>query len=106
LKGAAMDIERIIGDLISKSIIPTSDVKCEPLKGGTVSQLYLLSNSTGARFVVKGNEPQILQAEANFLDFYKDENLLKIPINISSMNSYLVLPITIETIKGSYLYHS
>ncbi|MDR6125137.1 fructosamine-3-kinase [Bacillus sp. SLBN-46] len=85
-----MDIERIIRDLISKSIIPTSDVKCEPLKGGTVSQLYLLSNSTGARFVVKGNEPQILQAEANFLDFYKDENLLPKLLYVEDSYQYIV----------------
>ncbi|MGG3564355.1 aminoglycoside phosphotransferase family protein [Neobacillus rhizosphaerae] len=96
-----MDIERIIGDLISKSIIPTSAVKCEPLKGGTVSQLYLLSNSNGARFVVKGNEPQILQAEANFLDFYKDINLLPKLLYVEESNQYMVY----EFISGFTKYN-
>ncbi|MEH7436929.1 aminoglycoside phosphotransferase family protein [Neobacillus drentensis] len=85
-----MDIEKIIGDLISKSIIPTNEVKCEPLKGGTVSQLYLLSNSNGVRFVVKGNEPQILQAEANFLDFYKNVNLLPKLLYVEDSYQYIV----------------
>jgi fructosamine-3-kinase len=90
VKGAAMDIERIIGNLISKSIIPTNEVKCEPLKGGTVSQLYLLSNSKGERIVVKGNEPQILQTEANFLDFYKDEELLPKLLYVEDSYQYIV----------------
>ncbi|WML57691.1 phosphotransferase [Neobacillus sp. PS2-9] len=85
-----MDIEGIIGDLISKNIIPTNIFNCEPLKGGTVSQLYLISNSNGERIVVKGNEPRILQAEASFLDFYKKENLLPKLLYVEDSYQYIV----------------
>jgi fructosamine-3-kinase len=85
-----MNIQKIIIELINKKTIPANTYEYEPLKGGTVSQLYLLSNSDGNRYVVKSNESQILQAEAFFLDFYQDSKLLPKLLYVDESNSYIV----------------
>jgi fructosamine-3-kinase len=101
MKEVTMNIQRIIEELNSKGIIPSSAVKFEPLKGGTVSQLYLLKNSYGEKYVVKCNAPQILQAEANFLDFYKDKKLLPNLLYVEDSYQYIVY----EFISGSTNYN-
>ncbi|WP_226537381.1 aminoglycoside phosphotransferase family protein [Fictibacillus halophilus] len=66
-----MDIKTIIDELmnigISKKIVET-----KPLSGGTTSKLYLLSDSENNKYVVKFNEPHVLEVESHFLAFYKD----------------------------------
>ncbi|KAB2334515.1 phosphotransferase [Cytobacillus depressus] len=44
----------------------------------------------GARYVVKSNEPQVLQSEANFLTSYKDLDLLPRLLYVEPSNHYMV----------------
>ncbi|WP_419881736.1 aminoglycoside phosphotransferase family protein [Peribacillus sp. B-H-3] len=85
-----MDIQEVIKELNNKEIIHSSAVEYEQLNGGTVSDLYLLSTNDGARYVVKLNEPQVLQSEANFLTFYKDLYLLPRLLFVEPSDNYIV----------------
>ncbi|WP_419880944.1 aminoglycoside phosphotransferase family protein [Peribacillus sp. B-H-3] len=85
-----MDIQEVIKELNNKEIIHSSAVEYEQLNGGTVSDLYLLSTYDGARYVVKLNEPQVLQSEANFLTFYKDLYLLPRLLFVEPSDNYIV----------------
>ncbi|MEH7346693.1 phosphotransferase [Bacillus sp. JJ1532] len=84
-----MDIQEIIRELNNKEIIQSSSVEYEQLNGGTVSKLYLLSTSDGAKYVVKLNEPQVIQSEANFLTCYKDLYLLPRLLYVEPSNNYI-----------------
>jgi aminoglycoside phosphotransferase len=85
-----MDFQNVIIELTNKEIIQPNLIEFEPLKGGTSSRLYLLRNSNNERFVVKLNEPQILESEAYFLDFYKGINLLPNLVYVEQSYKYIV----------------
>jgi aminoglycoside phosphotransferase len=85
-----MNIQEIIEELAKKEIIPLNTVEYEQLGGGTTSNLYLLGKSENTRYVVKLNEPQVLESEAYFLDFYKSENLLPNLLYVDQSYNYIV----------------
>jgi len=85
-----MNIQKIILELNFQEIINSSNIKYEKLNGGTVSNLYLLDDGENGKFVVKSNEPQVLEAEVHFLDFYKDINLLPNLVYIEPSYHYIV----------------
>jgi hypothetical protein len=88
--GEIMDIQEIIKELVNKKIIHSNTIEYKQLNGGTISNLYLLGNSDNAKYVVKLNEPQVLESEAYFLDFYKDVNLLPKLLYVGQSYNYIV----------------
>jgi fructosamine-3-kinase len=85
-----MDIKKIIKELIQNKIIYSKTTQFEKLSGGTVSELYLLHNSDGTEYVVKLNEPQVIKSEVNFLNCYKDLNLLPNLLFVEQSYNYIV----------------
>lgn len=97
-----MEIRTILTELIHNHILHSEPEKCEKLKGGTVSELYLL-HAGSARYVLKLNEQKVTAAEAFFLDSYKGLALLPKLIFVDPANRYLVysyLPGSTDYIPG------
>lgn len=84
-----MDIQKIINQLIHNNIIHSEPTEFEQLSGGTVSDLYLL-NIGDTKYVVKSNDPKIVESEANFLDYYKESNLLPKLLFVENSYKYIV----------------
>ncbi|WP_423406759.1 phosphotransferase [Heyndrickxia sp. MSNUG] len=90
-----MKIESIILELKNLKIIQDCwDYK--KLSGGTTSELYLLQS----RYVIKKNEPQVLKAEAVFLEEYSEIQLLPTLIYEEPENNYIVY----SYIRGESIY--
>jgi fructosamine-3-kinase len=97
-----MDIQKIALDLVNCGIIGinhSKPIEYEKLNGGTVSELYLLHHSD-TKFVVKLNEPSIIESEANFLHSYKESNLLPKLLFVEESFKYIVY----SFIEGSTNY--
>ncbi|MED4204940.1 phosphotransferase [Neobacillus mesonae] len=92
-----MDIQMIINQLISNNIIDSEPTEYKQLNGGTVSELYLISN----KYVVKTNEPQVIESEVNFLHSHKESNLLPGVLFAEKSYNYIVY----SFISGSTNYH-
>jgi fructosamine-3-kinase len=84
-----MDIQKIIIELIHYNIIHSEPTEYEQLKGGTVSELYLL-NIDGSKYVVKLNDPRVIESEAIFLNYYKETNLLPKLLFVEPSYKYIV----------------
>lgn len=85
-----MDISKVMKELADKKRILGDNMKCKPLTGGTVSEIYLLSLENGSNFVIKSNEPNIVKSEAEFLDLYRDIPLLPKLIYTDPTNEYII----------------
>ncbi|WP_226036598.1 phosphotransferase [Aquibacillus saliphilus] len=85
-----MDVTRIISELILENKIPLNTTQYKELSGGTVSELYLLNSSDDTSYVVKLNEPQVIESEAYFLEFYKDVELLPNMLFVEQSYKYFV----------------
>ena len=85
-----MDIQKIINQLIHNNIIHSEEpIEYEQLTGGTVSQLYLL-NIGDNKYVVKSNEPQVIESESSFLNYYQESNLLPKLLFVEQSYKYIV----------------
>ncbi|MCP3740304.1 aminoglycoside phosphotransferase family protein [Rossellomorea sp. BNER] len=91
-----MDISDIIKTMQDKGLVDRNDLECESLSGGTTSQLYLVNQ----KYVIKINEPNVLEAESVFLQFYKNVPLLPLLIFVDPSYQYIVY----EFIPGSTTY--
>ncbi|PGS45916.1 phosphotransferase [Bacillus sp. AFS041924] len=88
-----MYIEAIINDLTEMSLFHKNDLNYTRLTGGTTSCIYLLSNrNNDSRYIVKLNDPQVLEPEAFFLNFYNKINLLPTLLFTERSFKYLVYP--------------
>jgi fructosamine-3-kinase len=85
-----MNISEIISELLYNNVIQTEPSQFEKLNGGSVSELYLLHNSDGTKYVVKFNEPQVLKSEVNFLDCYKNLKILPELLFVEKSYNYIV----------------
>ncbi|WP_423800799.1 aminoglycoside phosphotransferase family protein [Neobacillus sp. SAB-20_R2A] len=94
-----MDIQKIILDLIHSGMIDSDSIEYEKLNGGTVSKVYLL-HSNNTKYVVKLNEPKIIESEANFLNAYNESNLLPKLLFVEKSYKYIVY----SFIEGSTNY--
>ena len=83
------NIEEIIEELLLNNIIDHEPTEYKQLSGGTVSELYLLYIDE-KRYVVKINEPQVVESEANFLIHYKELTLLPNLIFVEESYHYMV----------------
>jgi fructosamine-3-kinase len=87
--GRNMDIKKIINQLMDNNILPSEPIYHEQLKGGTVSELYLL-HLDDSKYVVKKNEPQIIKSEANFLNLYNKTDLLPKLLFVEQSYTYIL----------------
>ncbi|WP_456271886.1 phosphotransferase [Bacillus sp. AK031] len=85
-----MDVNQIKEYLIEKEILPVGTEVLKKLQGGTVSQLYTLGNGGKAEFVIKANDPAVIESEASFLEFYKQMDLLPRLLYQDQSNRYIV----------------
>ncbi|ANC77477.1 hypothetical protein ABE65_011975 [Fictibacillus phosphorivorans] len=83
------NIEEIIEELHLNNIIDHEPTEYKQLSGGTVSELYLLYIDE-KKYVVKINEAQVVESEANFLIHYKELNLLPNLIFVEESYDYIV----------------
>ncbi|MFD1738732.1 aminoglycoside phosphotransferase family protein [Bacillus salitolerans] len=94
-----MEITQIIDYLIHHYKIGTIS-NFQPLIGGTVSELYLLTTYHNDRYVVKMNHPEVIKTEDRFLTCYKDLSLLPSHFYTDSNYRYIVY----SYIEGSTNY--
>ncbi|PEJ56711.1 aminoglycoside phosphotransferase [Bacillus sp. AFS002410] len=88
-----MYIEAIINDLSEMGLFHKRDLKYIRLTGGTTSSIYLLIYSNiDAKYIVKLNDPQVLESESFFLNFYHKVNLLPNLLFVEKSFNYLVYP--------------
>jgi fructosamine-3-kinase len=96
---AEMNIQEIIKDLTDKKMLQ-HHIQYEQLSGGTTSKLYLCKDEN-TRFVIKMNEPHVLEAESNFLTVYKQVSLLPELVYVDPSYNYIVY----SFIPGSVHYN-
>ncbi|MDR7071579.1 aminoglycoside phosphotransferase family protein [Fictibacillus barbaricus] len=94
-----MNIQEIIKDLTDKKMLQPN-IQYEQLNGGTTSKLYLCKDET-TKFVIKMNEPHVLEAESHFLNFYKKVSLLPRLVYVDPSFHYIVY----SFIPGSVHYN-
>jgi predicted Ser/Thr protein kinase len=70
-----MEIQKIIKELINLNIIDSEPTTYRTLKGGTVSEVYLVHVS-GHEYVIKLNRPPVIESESRFLQYYFESPLL------------------------------
>lgn len=85
-----MDIIQIMNELIQQSILPANTEVLKKLQGGTVSELFLLE-AKGKRYVIKSNEPSVLESEAVYLEFYQKINILPKLLYQDPANRFIVI---------------
>ncbi|MCM3718075.1 aminoglycoside phosphotransferase family protein [Fictibacillus phosphorivorans] len=84
-----MDIKTVIHELNNNGMIEPI-VETKQLSGGTTSKLYLLHDNKTNQYVVKFNEPHVLEAESHFLAFYKDIDFLPDLLYTDPSHRYIV----------------
>jgi fructosamine-3-kinase len=89
MKGKVMNINKIIIELIRNHIIHAEPTRVEQLKGGTVSELYLLEIGE-IKYVVKLNNPLLIESEALFLNYYKQTNFVPELVFVDPSNHFIV----------------
>ncbi|PGM50277.1 hypothetical protein [Bacillus sp. AFS053548] len=107
-----MQIESLINDLSSMNLISKKEIKYTQLTGGTSSSIYLLSNRKNeCKYIIKLNDPRVLESEAYFLNFYNNINLLPNLLFAEKAFKYIVYQFIpgstdyVKTQKKNYLYH-
>jgi len=65
-----MEISTILTRLAKEKILPSADWNYTAMTGGTMSQVYLLRLATGMSIVIKINEAEVTESEADFLAVY------------------------------------
>ncbi|MEH6942476.1 aminoglycoside phosphotransferase family protein [Bacillus sp. JJ722] len=84
-----MELNQIVLQLKEVGILQGNDTVCEPLSGGTSSQVYMISKG-GNRYAVKMNDKAIIEAESKFLSFYQDVPYLPKVVYIDPSYNFFV----------------
>ncbi|MGG0179202.1 phosphotransferase [Gottfriedia acidiceleris] len=88
-----MQIESLINDLSNMNLINKKEIKYTKLTGGTSSSIYLLSNiKNESKYIVKFNDPRVLEPEAYFLNFYNKVDILPNLLFAEKTFKYIVYP--------------
>ncbi|MFF3025671.1 phosphotransferase [Gottfriedia sp. NPDC057948] len=88
-----MQIESLIIDLSNMNLINKKEIKYTQLTGGTSSSIYLLSNiKNDSKYIVKLNDPRVLESEAYFLNFYNKVDILPNLLFAKKTFKYIVYP--------------
>ncbi|MEH7459347.1 aminoglycoside phosphotransferase family protein [Bacillus sp. JJ1127] len=83
-----MDISEIIEQLVVNEVIANYPKGYKKLTGGTTSRLYLIEGKE--QCVVKLNEPEVIEEEAYFLNFYENDSLFPKLLYVDPLNRYIV----------------
>lgn len=94
-----MKIQKIVAELINNKIIHSEPTEYEQLKGGAVSELYLLKMDCN-KYVVKLNDPKVIQSEVEFLKYYKETKFSPTLLFVEPSYKYIVY----SFISGSTYY--
>ncbi|WP_459502310.1 aminoglycoside phosphotransferase family protein [Bacillus sp. C1] len=95
-----MEISEIIEELVVNGVIADFPKAFKKLTGGTTSRLYLIEGKK--RCVIKLNDPKVIEEEAYFLNFYKDESIFPKLLYVDPINRYMIY----SFIPGSTSYHA
>jgi fructosamine-3-kinase len=87
--GKQMEIHPIITELLNLNIIDAVPTEIKPLKGGTVSELYRIRVGKEL-FVIKRNQPKVIESEAHFLHHYENAHLLPSLKYVEPSYNYMV----------------
>lgn len=101
--GRNVDIQKIINQLMDDNVLHSKPTYYEQLHGGTVSELYLL-HLGNIKYVVKKNEPKVIKSEANFLNYYRETDLLPKLLFVEQSYSYIIYSFidgTTNYVKGN-----
>ncbi|PFH82873.1 phosphotransferase [Bacillus sp. AFS088145] len=75
------------------NLINIKEIKYTQLTGGTSSNIYLLSNiKNESKYIVKFNDPRVLESEAYFLNFYNKVYILPDLLFAEKTFKYIVYP--------------
>jgi fructosamine-3-kinase len=85
-----MNIQKTISELIAKEILPANFIEYKQLAGGTSSSVAVICYNDNTKYVIKTNEPQVIEAEAYFLDYYRDIPLLPDLLYVDPAYQYIV----------------
>lgn len=85
-----MNVNQIIEDLKNNQIINNSIREFKKLKGGTTSQIFVLSEDNQPVYVIKLNDVATIEAESKYLKFYNHIELLPQLIYVDSLYRYIV----------------
>lgn len=84
-----MNIETVISELIRDAVITDGETSYRSLKGGTVSDVYLLE-SAGRKYVVKGNTEAVIRSEVDFLRYYEGLHMMPELLYTDALYQYIV----------------
>ncbi|WP_052343688.1 aminoglycoside phosphotransferase family protein, partial [Bacillus massiliigorillae] len=87
-----MDFTNMIIQLREAGIVQDEDVTVEPLSGGTSSNINILTVGDDIRYVIKTNDKSIIEAEVQFLSFYKEVSILPKVVYEDSLHQFFVYP--------------
>ncbi|MCQ6265088.1 aminoglycoside phosphotransferase family protein [Fictibacillus sp. WQ 8-8] len=96
-----MDTDRIVKDLYTQGIIESKDAVYEPLSGGTTSTIGLLRDGSRKQWVLKFNEPNVIHAEAEFLNEYENIPFLPRLVYKDPEDRFIVYPFLAGTTDSS-----
>ena len=85
-----MEISTILTRLAEEKILSSVNWKCAALTGGTMSQVHFLQQEIGVATIIKINEANVTEAEANFLSVYQSVSILPNLIAVDSQYRYMV----------------
>ncbi|MCC3378306.1 aminoglycoside phosphotransferase family protein [Paenibacillus farraposensis] len=85
-----MDIQLILNELYKAGVLESHMQKLKPLSGGTSSEVVAVMDGTNPRYVIKQNDPAIIEAEAEFLHTYLRIEKLSRLVYVDSLHRYLV----------------
>jgi len=87
-----MQIESVINDLSNMNSINKKEIKYTQLTGGTSSSIYLLNIKNESKYIVKFNDPRVLESEVYFLNYYNKLDILPNLLFAEKTFKYIVYP--------------
>lgn len=83
-----MDIIKVIEQLVVNKVIIDSPTTYKKLTGGTMSELYVIEGN--GPYVIKINEPKVIEEESYFLAFYEHESIFPKLLYVDPLYRYMV----------------
>ncbi|ADM69874.2 aminoglycoside phosphotransferase [Paenibacillus polymyxa E681] len=88
--GRKMDVQLILNELHETGVLESHMRNLKPLTGGTSSKVVVVMDETKPRYVIKQNDPAVVEAEAEFLHTYVQVEKLSRLVYVDPLHRYLV----------------
>lgn len=85
-----MDVQLILNELHETGVLESHMRNLKPLTGGTSSKVVVVMDETKPRYVIKQNDPAVVEAEAEFLHTYVQVEKLSRLVYVDPLHRYLV----------------